>query len=104
MPLTGHFSNRQFGGKLDDLLAVIEHSRDNDLGNELDSGVRLCRCACGQAATGSRKFVNKDRYNGWLGRLRYFGRNAMTPPRTATPTNLLRDEIAEIDQPKPRER
>ena len=75
VPLIGQLSNRQFGGKLDDLFARVGPARDDDLGNAPNGEPRLCRCTCGQTATGSRKFVNQDHYNSWLSSQRYVGRN-----------------------------
>ena len=63
VPLTGQLSNRQFGRKLDDLLAKVGSSQHEDLGSGVTGAPRPCRCACGQSVTGSRKFVNQDHHS-----------------------------------------
>ena len=52
VPLIGQLSNRQFGGKLDDLLARIGPARDEDRSSGAKGKPRLCCCACGQTVTG----------------------------------------------------
>jgi hypothetical protein len=74
-PLIGKLSNRQFGGKLDNLITRLEATHDGSLGSETNGDPRLCRCTCGQAVTGSRKFVNQDHYSSWLRAQRYVGRH-----------------------------
>jgi hypothetical protein len=77
VPLIGQLSNRQFGGRLDDLLAKLESTRGRNLRNGPNGEPRLCRCACGLAVTGSRKFVNQDHYSSWLRLQRYVGRHLL---------------------------
>ena len=78
VPLIGRLSNRQFRGKLDDLLARLGSPRYEDPGSGPNGEPRLCRCACGQIVTGHRKFVNQDHYSNWLSARRQLGQHART--------------------------